>query len=64
MEANNKVVDAALGEEFTIITTENKLNGETEVFGFGYNLRGELGAGFSRHLNDVVKIDSLSNYRI
>jgi len=34
------------------------------VFGCGHNLKGELGAGFLRHLVDIVKIEGLSNYKI
>ena len=64
MEQNNKVVDVAAGSEFTIIVTENHTNGETEVFGCGHNLKGEIGGGFIRHLSDVIKIEGLSNYRI
>ncbi len=64
MEQNNKVVDVAAGSEFTIIVTENHVNGETEVFGCGHNLKGEIGGGFIRHISDVIKIEGLSNYRI
>lgn len=56
------VTDVAAGEEHTIIVTENKNSGETEVFACGHNNKGELGAGFLRHLSDVVKIEGLSNF--
>lgn len=52
------------GNEFTIMITENFTTGETEVFGCGHNLKGEIGAGFVRHLSDIVKIEGLSNYKI
>lgn len=61
---NNTVVDFSAGEEFSIFVTKNKLNNETEVFGCGHNTHGELGVGFIKHLSDVVKIESLSNYKI
>jgi len=64
MEQNNRVVEAAAGEEFSVFVTENHSSGETEVFGCGHNLKGELGASFVRHLSDIVKIEALSNYRI
>lgn len=58
------VTDVAAGEEHTVIVTENKNNGETEVFSCGHNNKGELGAGFLRHLSDVVKIEGLSNFQV
>lgn len=77
---DNTIKDIAAGKEFSIIVTENKINKETEVFGCGHNLHGELGnlliekvkkiinnilgTGFIKHVSDVVKIDSLSNYKI
>lgn len=44
--------------------TEHHVTGETEIFGCGHNLRGELGAGFVRHISDIVKVEGLSNYKI
>lgn len=64
MEQSNKAIDAVAGHEFTLMITENHTNGETEVFGCGHNLKGEIGAGFVRHISDIVKIEGLSNYRI
>lgn len=52
------------GYEHTIIVSLNKLNNETEVFGCGHNLKGELGVGFVRHVTDIVKLEGLSNYSI
>jgi len=60
----NIVEDFSAGDEFTILVTKNKLNNETEVFGCGHNIQGELGAGFLKHVSDIVKIESLSNYKI
>lgn len=58
----NVVTDVAAGEEHTIIVTENEYTNETEVFACGHNNKGELGAGFMRHISDVTKIESLSNF--
>jgi alpha-tubulin suppressor-like RCC1 family protein len=68
---NSTVTDVAGGENFTIAVTKNKRNfprfiavtSETEVFGTGFNSHGQLGAGFVRHISDVVKIEGLSNYK-
>jgi alpha-tubulin suppressor-like RCC1 family protein len=64
MDSKNKVVDVSLGDEFSVFVTENHTTGETEVFGCGHNLKGELGVGFIRHLTDIVKIEGLSNYKV
>ena len=64
MDSNNIVTNIAAGGEFSIFVTRNKLNNETELFGCGHNLRGQIGASFVRHVTDLVKIDGLSNYRI
>jgi hypothetical protein len=37
---NHIVEQIAAGEDFTIIVTKNKSNGESEVFGTGHNMRG------------------------
>jgi alpha-tubulin suppressor-like RCC1 family protein len=41
--ADNRATDIAAGNEFSIFVTENKKNGETEVFGCGHNTHGEIG---------------------
>ena len=58
------VTDVAAGNETSVFITRNKYNGETEVFGCGRNLCGELGNGNLSHINDVKKVESLSNYKI
>lgn len=62
--SDNFVEDFAAGDEFSIFVTKNKINNETEVFGCGHNLHGELGLGFLKHVSDISKIESLSNYKI
>lgn len=64
MESHNVVTDVAAGEETSFFVTQNKLNQETEVFGCGHNVRGQLGAGFLRHISDIVKLEGLSNYKV
>ena len=61
---NAFATDLAAGEEHTIIVAKHRNNGETEVFGCGRNLFGQLGVGNLSHVNDIVKIESLSNYKI
>lgn len=58
------MTDIAAGGEFSIFITENRSSGETEVFGSGFNVFGELGIGSAKHVNDVELIEGLSNYKI
>jgi alpha-tubulin suppressor-like RCC1 family protein len=37
---------------------------ETEVYGCGRNLRGQLGIGVLRHIVDIHKLEQLSNFTI
>ncbi|EGR26934.1 phosphatidylinositol 3- and 4-kinase family protein, putative [Ichthyophthirius multifiliis] len=60
----SKIVDVAAGEAHTMIVSVNRQNEETEVFGCGYNNKGELGVGLLRHICDVEKVDGLSNFKI
>lgn len=61
---DNIVTDAAAGENISVIVTQNKNNGECEVFSCGYNINGQLGLGYLRHVSDIAKIEGLSNYSI
>jgi len=56
--------DIAAGENFTIIVGRNRTSHETEVFGCGENLHGELGGGNMSHIQEIQKIENLSNYQI
>lgn len=59
---SNIMVDkVAAGNEFSMFCGINRNNDETEVYGCGHNLKGELGAGFLRHVVDVSKSETLSN---
>jgi len=53
--------DVAAGEDFSIFVGRNRNSDETEVYGCGHNLKGELGIGVLRHVVDVTKNDGLSN---
>ena len=62
--AANFVLDIAAGEEHTIFVSRSNFSEETEVFGCGKNLVGQLGTGNLSHIKDVAKIESLSNYKV
>lgn len=62
--SSNIVTDVEAGGEFSIFVTENRKNSETELFGTGFNLFGELGIGSSKHVQDMEKIDALSNFKM
>jgi alpha-tubulin suppressor-like RCC1 family protein len=62
--SSNSVTDIQAGGDFSIFVTENRNNQETELFGTGFNLFGELGIGSSKHINDMEKIDALSNFKM
>lgn len=59
--ANIFVEKVACGNEFSMFVGTNRNNNETEVYGCGHNLKGEIGAGFLRHVVDVSKVETLSN---
>jgi len=56
--------DIAAGEEFSIVVGRNRTSSETEVYGCGRNLQGQLGVGNLSHINEIQKVESLSNYTI
>ena len=43
---DSRATDIAAGNEFSIFVTENQRNAETEVFGCGHNIHGEIGKVF------------------
>lgn len=59
---SNTVTDIAAGDAFSMFVTKNNSNKETEVFGCGLNINGELGVGYLRHVLDVTKVEALSNF--
>jgi len=58
------VTDIAAGDEFSIFVGRNRYTGESELYGCGHNLHGELGTGNLSHIQEVTKIQSLSNYKV
>ena len=58
------VTDITAGDEFSVFVGRNRYTNETEVYGCGHNLRGEIGTGSLSHIQEVIKIESLSNYKV
>ena len=56
------IVDIELGADFSLFVTQNRANGFTEVFAMGHNNTGQLGSGFSRHIQKFDKVDPLSDF--
>ena len=57
------VVDAAAGEEHTIVVTQIIRQGKPMhelVYGCGNNLKGQLGINRTSHLNDFTLIEDVS----
>lgn len=63
-EVNCELKDIIMGNEFTLFHCRNKKDGNTQVFGTGHNLHGELATGVTKHINDFQKIELLSDYTI
>ena len=57
------VVDAAAGEEMSIIVAQGKKSGTIfeEVFACGNNLKGSLGINRTSHLQDLTMVPDLSD---
>lgn len=57
------VVDAAAGEEMSIIVAQGKTAGIIfeQVYGCGNNLKGQLGINWNSHLQDLTLIPDLSD---
>ena len=57
------VLDAAGGEEFTIIHVRDPKNGNVEeIYGCGNNLRGQLGINRVSHLQDLMIVEDVSGF--
>lgn len=57
------VLDAAGGEEFSIIHTRDPNNGNVEeIYSCGNNLRGQLGINRVSHLQDVMLVEDVSGF--
>jgi alpha-tubulin suppressor-like RCC1 family protein len=58
-----KVIDAAAGEEFSLILVQNpSSNNVQEVYACGNNLRGQLGINRMSHVQDLVQIEDISGF--
>ena len=53
----DKITKAAAGDTFSIFVSNTG-----KVFGSGVNTRGQLGLGYLNHANEIVEINSLSNF--
>lgn len=58
----NEIKNMVVGDQFSVIVTDNANNNNSQVFSMGTNVRGQLGIEEIRHLRDISKIQKLSNY--
>jgi alpha-tubulin suppressor-like RCC1 family protein len=57
------VIDAACGEEFSIILCKNlSEKGVNELYACGNNLRGQLGINRTSHVQDITLIEDISGF--
>ena len=57
------VIDAAAGEEFSVVVCRDPSNGNVEeVYATGNNLRGQLGINRVSHLQDLTLVEDVSGY--
>jgi alpha-tubulin suppressor-like RCC1 family protein len=57
------VIDAACGEEFSLILCKNPSNNDVqEVYACGNNLRGQLGINRMSHVQDLTLIEDISGF--
>lgn len=54
----------ALGEDFSVFVCKNKETGNTQLFGCGHNLFGQLGNGFITHTSEFQFMDTLSDFTV
>ena len=57
-----KVKDIELGLDFSLFICESPKTGFTQVFGMGHNSKGQMGSGFSRHVQKLTKLEPLSDF--
>lgn len=58
-----RVIDAAAGEEFSLILVENPQNNNVlECYACGNNLRGQLGINRMSHVQDLQMIEDISGF--
>lgn len=56
--------EVALGEDFSIFVCKNKETKNTQLFGCGHNLFGQLGNGFITHTSEFQFMDTLSDFTV
>ena len=56
--------EVALGEDFSIFVCKNRETENTQLFGCGHNLFGQLGNGLIAHTSDFQFMDTLSDFTI
>lgn len=61
-ERDVKVTMAAAGDKMSVFVGVHS-SGETEVFASGDNMRGQLGVGYTRHVQDLTLLEDLSHFK-
>lgn len=56
--------EVALGSDFSVFVCKNKETGNTQLFGCGHNIYGQLGNGFINHTSDFQFMDTLSDFTV
>ena len=59
-----RVLDVAAGDRFSVFVAHHHKTHETEVYSTGHNMRGQLGVGYTRHLQDLTLIEDISNFKV
>lgn len=57
-----RVLDAAAGEEFSLVLAENPATHMQEVYACGNNLRGQLGINRNSHVQDLILVEDISGF--
>jgi hypothetical protein len=57
-----RVLDAAAGEEFSLVLAENPATHMQEVYACGNNLRGQLGINRMSHVQDLILVEDISGF--
>ena len=56
--------ELALGSDFSVFVCKNKESGNTQLFGCGHNLFGQLGNGFITHTSEFMFMETLSDFTV
>lgn len=52
-QVNCSLQDIALGDKFSLFSCINSFSNQTEIYGMGTNIRGQLGNGFISHVSGL-----------